>query len=138
MTNQFNSYEKLFRAVYPPTVLPIFWKENGKISSAAFKDKNGLSVERSHNRSDNAVIKDMLYFFHGHILTVTVKDCENCNAIVKYLPTKRSVYHSEIHGSNEKNYYHNLNASIWLIMQLYVYRNNSLRQNSTLLPTLIS
>ncbi len=50
MTDQFEANEKLFRAVYPPNIIPMFWKENGEISSAAFKDKKGLSVERAGNR----------------------------------------------------------------------------------------
>ena len=47
MTEQFDIYERLYRAVYPPEIMPMFWKENGEISSAVFKDKRGLSVERA-------------------------------------------------------------------------------------------
>lgn len=38
MTEQFDIYERLYRAVYPPEIMPMFWKENGEISSAVFKD----------------------------------------------------------------------------------------------------
>ena len=34
MTEQFDIYERLYRAVYPPEIMPMFWKENGEISSA--------------------------------------------------------------------------------------------------------
>ena len=37
MTEQFEVNEKLFRAVYPPEIVPLFWKENGEVSSAVFK-----------------------------------------------------------------------------------------------------
>ena len=39
MTEQFEVNEKLFRAVYPPEIMSLFWKENGEVSSAVFKDK---------------------------------------------------------------------------------------------------
>ena len=102
MTEQFEAYEKLYRAVYPPEIMPVFWKENGEISSAVFKDKKGLSVERSGDRDENAVIADMRTFFRGLIISLKVRDCEVCRAVLKYLPTKRSIYHSEIHGSEEQ------------------------------------
>ena len=46
MAELFDMYERLYRAVYPPNIMPLFWKEDGQLSSAAFKDKKGLSVER--------------------------------------------------------------------------------------------
>ena len=49
MTELFDMYERLYRAVYPPNIMP-FWKKNGQLSSAAFKDKKGLSVERDGGR----------------------------------------------------------------------------------------
>lgn len=102
MTEQFDLLEKLYRAVYPPDIMPMFWKENGKVSSAVFKDINGLSVERGGGRTDDVVVKDMQSVFSGAIISILVRDCIACNAIIKYLPTKRSIYHSEIHGSDNK------------------------------------
>lgn len=72
------------------------------MSSAAFKDKNGLSVERGNFRSDKDIIQDMKAYFSGSIISVTVEQCREVNAVVKYLPSSRSKYHSEIHSSNEK------------------------------------
>ena len=72
MTEQFDTYERIYRAVYPPEIMPMFWKENGEISSAVFKDKRGLSVGRAGDRDE------------------------------EYLPTKRSIYHSEIHGDKDR------------------------------------
>ena len=102
MTEQFEITEKLYRAVYPPEIMPMFWKENGRLSSAAFKDKNGLSVERGDFRQDKDVIENMYLYFYGAIIQLLVKDCIECNAVLKYLPTQRSIYHSEIHGSKER------------------------------------
>ena len=102
MTEQFEEYEKLYRAVYPPEIMPMFWKENGEVSSAVFKDKNGLSVEREGNRNERSVVAYMRTFFQGLIISVTAHDCEACGAVLKYLPTRRSRYHSEIHGSEER------------------------------------
>ena len=102
MTEQFDAYEKLYRAVYPPNIMSMFWKENGQLSSAAFKDKNGLSVERDGGRDEKSVIDSMRLFFYGCFIKILVQDCEKCNAVVKYLPTQRSIYHSEIHGSADK------------------------------------
>ncbi|MCQ2535526.1 MAG: hypothetical protein MJ110_00995 [Lachnospiraceae bacterium] len=101
MENRFDLSEKLYRAVYPPENMPMFWKKNGEISSAVFKDKNGLSVERLGDRTEETVLQDMHLFFYGAIVSVFVKDCLDCDAVVKYLPTRRSRYHSEIHRSNE-------------------------------------
>ena len=102
MTEQFETDERLFRAVYPPDIMPMFWKENGEISSAAFKDKNGLSVERAGGRSEENIVSNMRLFFYGTIISISMSDCNSWNAVVKYLPTKRSVDHSEIHGSGDR------------------------------------
>lgn len=102
MTEQFDVSERLYRAVYPPEIMPMFWKENGEISSAVFKDKKGLSVERAGNRTEKIVIHDMRLFFYGTIISILVYDCTLCNAFLRYLPTRRSSYHSEIHGSEER------------------------------------
>ncbi len=59
MKEQFEAHEKMYRAAFPPGIMPLFWKENGEISSAAFKDKNGLSVERAGDRDEDTVIANM-------------------------------------------------------------------------------
>lgn len=102
MNDIFSDSEKLYRAVFPATCFPNFWKKNGKVSSAAFKKKGGLSVERGNFRSDKNVIEEMRKFFSGNIISVTARQCRDVHAVVKYLPTNRSIYHSEIHSSDEK------------------------------------
>jgi len=32
MTEQFDEYARLYRAVYPPEIMPMFWKGNGQIA----------------------------------------------------------------------------------------------------------
>ena len=99
MDNKFASTEKLYRAVYPPEVMEMFWKKDGTLSSAAFSDANGLSVDRGYNRSDSEVVLDMTKRFTGRIVSLYVKNCLDIGAVVKYLPSKSNRYHSEIHGS---------------------------------------
>lgn len=99
MDNTFNNTEKLYRAVYPPEITDIFWKRDGSVSSAAFADPNGLSVDRGDYREDSVVVASMRERFKGHVFSLYVKNCADTGAIVRYFPSKNNVYHSEIHGS---------------------------------------
>ncbi len=101
MNNTFDAREKLYRAVYPPEIMEIFWKRDGSISSAAFADPKGLSVDRGDSRTDDDVVTDMQQRFHGHILSLYVKNCLDIGAVVRYQPSKQNPYHSEIHGSEK-------------------------------------
>lgn len=101
MDNVFDDSEKLYRAVYPASYASMFWKKDGSLSSAAFMDEDGLSVERGYYRGDASVIQEMKKTFKGCIISVTAKECRDVSAVLKYKPTKRSKYHSEIHGSEE-------------------------------------
>ena len=98
MNNTFNDDEQLYRAVYPPDRMSMFWKHNGTISDAALKDRNGLSVNRGYYRSDSDVLKSMENAFSGSVISFTVGDCREEKAIVLYKPTK-NIFHSEVHGS---------------------------------------
>lgn len=44
-------------------------------------------------------MSSMLTRFCGIIITITAKDCFDTDAVVRYLPSSNSLYHSEIHGS---------------------------------------
>ncbi len=101
MDNTFQNTEKLYRAVYPPEVADIFWKKDGSISSAAFADPKGLSVERGDYRKDNDVISSMRKKFSGHIISLYVKNCTDTGAVVIYTPSRTNIYHSEIHGNKK-------------------------------------
>lgn len=98
MNNVFKDDEKLYRAVLPASM---YWKKSGGISSAAFSDNEGLSVERGNHREEESVVKKMRRYFRGSIVSVTAKQCKDVNAVLKYKPTMRSRYHSEIHGSED-------------------------------------
>ena len=101
MDNTFNNTEKLYRAVYPPEVADIFWKKDGSISSAAFADPKGLSVDRGNYRPDAEVLESMRKKFNGHIISLYVKNCVDTGAVVIYSPSKTNPYHSEIHGKEK-------------------------------------
>lgn len=101
MDNTFENDELLYRAVYPIEYNKMFWKDENHVSSAAFLDKKGLSVERGNYRQESEVVSEMRKTFIGSIISVTVKICKDVNAHIVYKPTKRSIYHSEIHGSNK-------------------------------------
>ena len=101
MDNTFSDSEKLYRAVFPESYMEMFWKRSGKGSSAAFSDKAGLSVDRGDFRDDKIVIEDMHRFFQGCIISFTVEQCREAKIVVKYKPSKRDKYHSEIHGSED-------------------------------------
>ena len=102
MDNNFSENESLYRAVYPPEVNRMYWKDETHISSAVFLDKKGLSVERGIYRLDDEVVKEMKKSFIGKIIAVTVNQCLMIKACVIYKPTRRSIYHSEIHGSKKQ------------------------------------
>ena len=93
--------EKLYRAVYPPEVRDMYWKNNGEVSSAAFYDTRGCSVDRGNYRTDDEVVRDMQRRFSGRIVAVTVGICVEVGAKVVYKPSE-NIFHSEIHGSDSK------------------------------------
>lgn len=101
MDDRFENTEKLYRAVYPPQVADIFWKRDGSISSAAFADPKGLSVDRGGGRSDEEAVADMRGRFAGHIISLYVKNCRDCKAVVRYMPSRQNRYHSQIHGGDD-------------------------------------
>lgn len=100
MDNSFEDTERLYRAVYPPSHSEMYWKKDGSLSSSAFADRNGLSVERSYHRKSEEIVEKMKESFSGCIISLSVRDCRDVDAVVKYLPSKNSAYHSEIHRSD--------------------------------------
>lgn len=102
MSQNFADEEGLFRAVWPYSINPSYWESENKISSAALKDKNGLSVDRDGGRNLDEVITTMRKNFIGVIAKFLVKDCIDVSAVVMYLPSKENKYHCEIHGNGDK------------------------------------
>jgi hypothetical protein len=98
MDATFNEQELLLRAVWPADRRPDFWR-NGRLSSAALKDKRGLSVNRTHNLPLSDAVLLMSQRFNGLIVSISVAACNSVDAYVKYCPSEGNIYHSEIHGS---------------------------------------
>ena len=95
MDSNFSKKERLYRAVLP---IDMFWKSDGSVSSAAFCDKNGLSVDRGDFREDDQVVEGMkARGLQGGVVSLTVGDCIDVEALVLYKPVDDNPYHSEIH-----------------------------------------
>lgn len=97
MDEKFEDHELLLRAVLPANRRPDFW-QNGRLSSAALKDKRGLSVDRTYDRPLEAAVATMASRLKGYIVSITVPSCNAVQAYIKYCPSD-NIYHSEIHGS---------------------------------------
>lgn len=98
MNEIFEPTEKLLRAVLPNDV---FWRNDGTLTSAAFKDHNGLSVDRLFNRSLQEGVDFIKSHLNGKVVWVTYQTCIDASAVVKYLPVQDNEFHSEIHRSND-------------------------------------
>ncbi|MFH6603443.1 hypothetical protein ACEZ3G_08140 [Maribacter algicola] len=91
--------EFLFRGV-----LKINWnnREN-RISSSAFKDSQGCSVDRcnfrNHNDVANSIFVKKDFFTVAKIQTLNVRSVPTK---VKYLPVEDNPYHSEIHDEENR------------------------------------
>ena len=101
MDERFDDNEELLRAVWPAELMPLLWNGN-RLASAAFKDKKGLSVDRTYNRTLEDSIKFIRRSKHGFIFSISVNTCNEIKADVKYRPSKDNPYHSEIHGSETR------------------------------------
>ena len=82
--------ELLFRAIRPDSM---YWKENRKLSSAAFKDKKGLSTDRTLNRTKLECVEKMKRFA-GSIVSFSVGVCWRETAYVKPDPREENEYHT--------------------------------------------
>lgn len=98
MDGTFDERELLLRAVWPSNRRPDFW-ENGRLSSAALKDKRGLSVNRTYDQSIKDAVQLMSQQFSGLVVSISVAACNAVDAYIKYCPSQENKYHSEIHGS---------------------------------------
>lgn len=102
MDETFDDREQLLRAVFPANRRPDFWRRDGRLSSAALKDKNGLSVDRTYDRTMDEAVNAMIKRLQGFIVSITVQDCNAVEACIKYKPSHANPYHSEIHGSSSE------------------------------------
>lgn len=99
MQSDFYRGEKFYRAVLP---IETFIKEDGTITSGAFKDPQGLSVDRQFNRDDKDAIEYIKNHKKGYICSFTKEDCDKQDIHYEYCPVEGNVFHSEIHNSPTK------------------------------------
>lgn len=125
MDENFKDDELLLRAVLPPTEKPSFWKSNGKISSAALKDKRGLSVNRTAHLSLGEAVRFTASRLRGPIVSISVRSCKYVKALIIYLPSSDNDFHSEIHGSKEQKILSDEQALILARQARLEYRPNS-------------
>lgn len=109
MDATFENDEILLRSVLPADM---FIKRDGTLTGAAFRDKRvegaedtGISVDRTGDRALKPAVEFALSHLKGVIAGVTVLQCVQTGAVVKYLPLEKNEhhekneYHSEIHKS---------------------------------------
>lgn len=90
MIDQTNNREHVYRAIHPHKN---FIKEDGSISSAAFKDPKGLSVELGSGRADKDVVAHIRQTkLQGKIAKISVEVCGNANITI-YNDNAKNVYH---------------------------------------------
>lgn len=78
--------------------LNTYWiKDDGSVSSGAFKDPRGVSVDRSGVRNEEDCIAN-LSRFEG-VSRIQNCDVYRCNSISIHCPSASNEYHSEIHKS---------------------------------------
>lgn len=94
------SSETLYRMVNPK----MWVTEENRISSALFKDKKGVSVDRDIERSQDEVIRE----FEGRgkelkgVVAIGVKECHSIPVLVSEDPIPENTYHALIVDSVEK------------------------------------
>ncbi|MBP3817965.1 MAG: hypothetical protein J6H31_06630 [Butyrivibrio sp.] len=99
MDKCFSNSEKLYRAVKPEG---IYLKNDGTLSSAAFKSSNGCSVDRGDERSDIEAAKFMLKNLSGDIYKIVVSNCYEKNIYVNYEPIEGiNPYHCGLYKDEE-------------------------------------
>ncbi|MCM1166020.1 MAG: hypothetical protein NC299_09255 [Lachnospiraceae bacterium] len=88
--NSVNSTDYVYRAIHPNRN---FIKADGSISSAAFKDPKGLSVEQGLGRADKDVVTHIRQAkLQGKITKISVKVCINANITI-YNDKAKNIYH---------------------------------------------
>ncbi|PWJ70831.1 hypothetical protein B0O40_0681 [Ruminococcaceae bacterium R-25] len=99
MDDFFEPDEKLYRAVRPCS---IYYKEDGSLSSAAFKSSNGCSVDRGNGRSDKEAVQFILSNLTGDVYSISVDYCISKNIFVHYEPIEdKNPYHCGLYKNNE-------------------------------------
>lgn len=85
--------EKLYRAVKPEGM---YIKEDGSISSAAFKSSNGCSVDRGDYRDDVEAANFMKQKLQGDVYKFRVMDCNIKQIFMQYDPQANDEFHTNL------------------------------------------
>lgn len=85
--------------------------KNKRVTSAIFRDKKGVSVDRAWHRNIEEAV-NMLRISRAHkknkspndyaVISVTKSDCDSIGAICLYDPIEENIYHSLIQKSRDK------------------------------------
>lgn len=99
MDEKFASNEFLYRGLHPMWI-----EDDNTVSSAAFKDSAGVSVDRDGGRREQECIDKMMKTLPQivGVCKLTYSDVEACDAIAVYCPEEGNEYHCEIHDSEEQ------------------------------------
>ena len=99
MDEKFASNECLFRGLHPMWI-----EDDNTVSSAAFKDSAGVSVDRDGGRDEQDCVNRMVDALPqiAGVCKLTCGDVEDCEALAVYCPVPDNEYHSEIHDSAEQ------------------------------------
>ncbi len=101
MDEHFDNNEKLYRAVKPEG---IYHKEDGSLSSAAFKSSNGCSVDRGDGRSDNEAAEFMQANLSGDVYKISVDNCLEKSIYINYEPIEGiNPYHCGLYRNDGLN-----------------------------------
>ncbi len=97
LDNHISDKERLYRVIIRD---PSWWSyKRNKPSTAAFKDANGVSVDRAGGRPNEDCIKYLTNRFRRNlraIVSLTGQECRACDTFPKYARSKNNKYHSLI------------------------------------------
>ncbi len=97
MDDSFAQDERLYRGLHQ-----IWIEDDNSVSSAAFKDSGGNSVDRDGGREEQACIDRLMGALPqiAAVGRITYEEVEECGAITKYCPVEGNEFHSEIRDSD--------------------------------------
>jgi hypothetical protein len=98
MDDSFRPEERLYRGIHA------MFLDGDRITSAAFKDSGGVSVDRDGGRNEDDCIERLITALPqiSGVGRLTYADVESCGAVTIYCPTTENVYHSQIQDSKEQ------------------------------------
>ena len=102
LSDEILDHEALYRSV--PS-RPSHWViGEGCPTSAVFKDKRGVSVDRDGGREEQAIIQSFVdrKGAEAGLIAVTARQCRDCNTNPFSKPLDENPYHAEIHNIGSK------------------------------------